>query len=104
MLWRVVEGIYQDLVEEVLDELLLKRPRGEEAMEISAEEFRHCLLFSILSARNPASVYSPTYMSSRGEMKMSLRLMTCTRLLSMPALPQRISSFCRGIDSLHFRA
>lgn len=28
----------QDLVEEVLDELLLERPRGEEAMEVGAEE------------------------------------------------------------------
>jgi hypothetical protein len=29
----------QDLVEEVLDELLLQRPRGQEAVQVGAEEF-----------------------------------------------------------------
>lgn len=31
---------HQYLVEEVLDELLLERPRGEESMKISSEKFR----------------------------------------------------------------
>jgi hypothetical protein len=29
----------QDLVEKVLDELLLERPRGQEAVQVGAEEF-----------------------------------------------------------------
>jgi len=33
------EHAYQDLVEEVLDELLLKRSRGEQAVQISTKEF-----------------------------------------------------------------
>ena len=31
---------YQNLVEEVLNKLLLERSRGEQTVEISAEEFR----------------------------------------------------------------
>jgi hypothetical protein len=31
----------QNLVEEVLDKLLLQRPRGEQAVEIGSEQFRH---------------------------------------------------------------
>ena len=32
---------HQNLVEEVLDELFLERSRGEESMEIGAEQFRN---------------------------------------------------------------
>jgi len=31
----------QDLVEEVLDELLLERSRGEQAMQVGPEQFGH---------------------------------------------------------------
>ena len=34
---------HQNLIEEVLDELLLERSRGEESMEIGAEEFGNCI-------------------------------------------------------------
>jgi hypothetical protein len=30
---------YQDLVEEILNELLLKRARGEEAVQVGTQEF-----------------------------------------------------------------
>jgi len=36
-------GTYKNLVEEVLDELLLQWSRGEEAMEIGAEQFGYWL-------------------------------------------------------------
>lgn len=90
----------EDLVEEVLDELLLERAAGEESVEIGAEELsdkvavrrkaeREGLIrfVSILAQKQQLSQASgvcgteqisvETYMSSRGEMKMSLRLMIC---------------------------
>lgn len=32
---------YEDLVEEVLDELLLERSRGQEAVEVGTQELSH---------------------------------------------------------------
>ena len=33
---------YQDLVEEILDELLFKRARGEEAVQVGTQELGDC--------------------------------------------------------------
>jgi hypothetical protein len=33
---------YQDLVEEILDELLFKRARGEEAVQVGTQELGNC--------------------------------------------------------------
>lgn len=68
---------YQDLVEEILDELLLKRARGEEAVQISTQELGNCDIVKMRSIAWERDSNIPTYMSSRGEMKISLRLMTC---------------------------
>lgn len=68
---------YQNLVEEILNELLLKRARGKKAVQVGTEELGNCTVVSGWRAWLLRSFYSPTYMSSSGEMKMSLRLMTC---------------------------
>lgn len=66
----------QDLVEEVLNELLLKRPRREQAVEVSAEELGDEVTGGCKSKLCAHGLGLSTYMSSRGEMKISLRLMT----------------------------
>jgi hypothetical protein len=80
---------YEDLVQEVLDELLLERSRREEAMEIGAEQFGDEITVRRTSARVVARTQSRTYMSSRGEMKMSLRLMTFSCLRCLRSLSSR---------------
>ena len=66
---------YQDLVQKVLDELLLQRSRSQQSVEVSAQELGD-------EVTGDESVSSLTdcgivaYMSSSGEMKMSLREMT----------------------------
>lgn len=70
---------HQNLVEEVLDELFLQRSRREEAVQVGAEKLGD---YPTVKPRVPpisiaSSFHSPTYISSRGEMKTSLRLITC---------------------------
>lgn len=72
----------KNLVQKVLDELLLQRPRGEQAVQIGAEQFGDKIAVSTGFSMGRDCVYSPTYMSSSGEMKMSLRLMTWTAVSS----------------------
>ena len=71
----VNNATYQNLVKEVLNKLLLERSRSKQAMEISAEEFgdevARCVSWGVEEQVRRA------YISSRGEIKMSLRLMTC---------------------------
>lgn len=84
MNWSVAEcgtaGTYHDLVEEVLDKLLLERSGGKESVEVGAQKLSDeiaraasakgtregCFFFPAVMA----------YMSSRGEMKMSLSEIT----------------------------
>ena len=71
---------HQNLVQEVLDELLLEGTRSEETVQIGSEEFSDCVsLETVLEAAQDENerVYLPTYISSSGEMKISLKLMTC---------------------------
>lgn len=68
---------HQNLVKEVLNELLLKRTRGKKAVQVGTEQLGHCAMMSSWIASLLKMLYSPTYISSSGEMKMSLRLMTC---------------------------
>lgn len=65
---------HKDLVQEVLDKLLLERPGGEKAVEIGTEQLSDEVSIRIGMASVKCFEYA--YMSSRGEMKMSLRLMT----------------------------
>lgn len=72
---------YQDLIEEVLDELLFQRSRGQEAMKISAQEFGHEITRGqehpfISIAKRGNLLGSISYMSSSGEIKISLKLIT----------------------------
>lgn len=74
-----------NLVEEVLDELLFEGPRGEQPVEIGAQQLR----YEVAAVEGSAAVghqVGPcaTYMSSSGEMKMSLSEMTfsCLKCLS----------------------
>lgn len=66
---------HQNLIKEVLDKLLFERSRREQAVEISAEEFGDEVA-KRLSCGWQGRCDVP-YISSRGEMKISLRLMTC---------------------------
>lgn len=68
---------HQNLIKEVLDELLLQRSRGEKPVEIGSKQFGHCTVVSVERARLPDRHHLPTYISSRGEIKMSLKLITC---------------------------
>jgi len=66
---------YQDLVQKVLNELLLQRPRGKETMKISAEQLSH----EIAAKKGGEDEEERwrvrnTHISSKGEMKTSLRL------------------------------
>jgi hypothetical protein len=64
---------YQNLVKEVLDELLLQRPGGEQAVKIGSEELGDEV--TERSADTLVGGACVTYMSSNGEMKISLKLM-----------------------------
>jgi hypothetical protein len=65
----------KDLVEEVLYELFFERARGEKTVEISAEELSDEVTVLLLALFR--GIWGAlTYMSSSGEMKMSLREMT----------------------------
>ncbi len=68
---------HQNLIEEVLDELFLKRSRGEESMEIGTKKFRDWVRVRKQQTAFGYRSNPPTYMSSNGEMKISLKLMTC---------------------------
>lgn len=85
----VDEVTYQDLVQKVLNKLLVQGPRGQQTMEISSEQLCHKVTiggeiwrhgvrrFCVCSEQNGMFLrarLAPTYMSSSGEMKMSLRL------------------------------
>ena len=63
---------YQNLVKEVLDELLLQRPGGEETVEIGSKELGDEVTEKL--AKTSARSASVTYISSNGEMKISLKL------------------------------
>jgi hypothetical protein len=63
---------YQNLVKEVLNELLLQRPGGEETVEIGSEELSDEVTEKL--ANTSAGSAYVTYMSSNGEMKISLKL------------------------------
>jgi hypothetical protein len=89
------EHAYQDLVEEVLDELLLKRSRGEQAVQISTKEFGDEV--AVFFVRNASgSGVAQTYISSRGEIKISLREITCGSLA--------YSNLVRKVENEHSRA
>ena len=84
-------GTNHDLVQEVLDELLLQRSRGEQAVEIGTKQLGDEIAIVGVSLDAPARDAGAgareggeTYMSSRGEMKMSLSEMTfsCLRCFS----------------------
>jgi hypothetical protein len=68
---------YEDLVEEVLDELLLQRARSQEAVEVGSEELGDEVAAGILVSMYRKRLNFQTYMSSRGEIKMSLKLIIC---------------------------
>lgn len=70
---------HENLVEEVLDELFLKRARGEESVEVSSQKFGNKITTVISRRVGFQTCHITTYISSRGEMKMSLRLMICIR-------------------------
>lgn len=63
---------YQNLVKEVLDELLLQRPGGEETVKIGSEELGDEVTEK--SANSSKRSACATYISSNGEMKISLKL------------------------------
>lgn len=42
---------YHNLVQEILDELLLQRPRRQQAVEIGAKEFSDEIAFNMVSPR-----------------------------------------------------
>lgn len=78
---------YQDLIEKVLDELLFQRSRGQETMKIGAQELGHEItgrwkIPHISLATKENSLDSVSYMSSNGEIKMSLKLITFIRVSS----------------------
>lgn len=56
---------YQDLIEEVLDELLLQRSRGEEAVKIGSEQFGDEVAGGIRKCGGIKGAKLPTY--PRGE-------------------------------------
>ena len=62
----------EDLVKEVLDELLLQRARSQETVKVGTKELGDKV--ASVSAEDNDAV-KETHMSSRGEMKMSLREM-----------------------------
>lgn len=87
----VGETTHQDLIQKVLNKLLVQGSRCQETVEISSEQLCHkvtihrgeytlgdaALFECCCSEQNVgirASKLAPTYMSSNGEMKMSLRL------------------------------
>jgi len=57
------------LVEEVLDELLFERTRSKESVKIGTEEFSYEVA---TYQQNSTMIARNAYMSSRGEMKISL--------------------------------
>lgn len=75
---RLPQGSYQNLIEEVLDELLLKRSRCEQSVEIGSQKLSDEVTSSVLELAKLENSIA-THMSSRGEMKMSLSEMTCCR-------------------------
>ena len=66
---------YQDLVKEVLYELLFQRPRCQETMQVGPKEFGYKIAVASSAIAERVRNRLP-HMSSRGEMNMSLRLMT----------------------------
>lgn len=80
---RTCPNTYEDLVEEVLDELLLERAGGEKAVEIGSEELSDEVANSIVSHCS-STLRQCAYMSSSGEMKMSLKLITCRHVSMFP--------------------
>lgn len=88
---RGIGASYHDLVQEVLDELRLEWARREEAVEVSAEEFGDEVAADVGldvatepkgRGRGAEAARGPmTYMSSKGEMKMSLSEMTWATLI-----------------------
>ena len=66
---------HQDLVQKVLDKLLLQRPRGKETMKVSAEQLSHEIAAKEGGEDREARWRGRnTHISSKGEMKTSLRL------------------------------
>ena len=66
---------YEDLIEEVLNELLFERTRSQQAMQVSSEELCDEVAARCETRVAVGSGARSTYRSSRGEMKTSLRLM-----------------------------
>lgn len=76
------EGVgvtHKDLVEEVLNELFFQRSGGEESMEVGSQKFRDKVSAASSQPKlcRPSKPRSTAYMSSRGEIKISLKLMIC---------------------------
>ena len=72
--------IYQNLIKEILNELLLKRSRGEEAVQVSTKKLGNKVAITALDIPSTlviVVIVVSAYISSRGEIKMSLREMTC---------------------------
>lgn len=67
----------QNLVKEVLYELLLEWPRSKQAVKIGAKELSDEVTVCCVSKSSACTILDfYTYISSSGEMKISLRLMT----------------------------
>ena len=72
--------IYQNLIKEILNELPLKRFRGEEAVQVSTQKFSNEVAITALDIPSIlviVMIVVSAYISSRGEIKTSLRKMTC---------------------------
>lgn len=72
---------YQDLIKEILNELLFQRSRSQEAVKISAQKFGHEItrrleIPGISIAKRGGLFGSISYISSSGEIKISLKLIT----------------------------
>ena len=83
-----------DLVEEILNELLLEWPRREKPVEIGPQQFCDKVSATGQHSRQMNYQRPRTYISSSGEIKMSLSEMTCTNPSAQPTL-----SFSRIVNS-----
>ena len=77
------DATHQNLIEEVLDELLLEGAGCKEAVKIGSKKLRDEVARLVSKSARKGKAWA-TNMSSKGEMKMSLRLMTCELLGDSP--------------------
>jgi hypothetical protein len=73
----LVTETHHDLVKEVLDELFLQRSGSEQPVKVGAQQLRDEVTMREGQYMLPILRGTISYMSSNGEMKMSLREMTC---------------------------